>query len=372
MTYGSSGLMRIIFCGMLIMPVSGFAHHSIPGKFDPARPTTLNGIVTYVDWRNPHVHVFINVSDGGDPVNWAVELQSPIDMSQSGWTQNSVQPGDAVTVEGIPARDGSRQIWSNAMFMTATGKKVLEVANTAPIKPLVPRPTPRWPDGRPRLGSARGGTPGYWAFPSATSLVEDGMEVDVDEYGLLANINDAARVAPFQPWALGVYLSRQERFLRDDPMFLMCKPPGGPRQFQEPYGVEFLEDRDHQRIFVNIGSGNHNFRLAYLDGREPVGQVGGDDDNPLYYGRAVGEWDGDTLVLQTSGFNEDFWFSRGGIPHTSQLSMTEQFTRVDFDTLRYEVTIDDPGAYTRPWTATWTLQWVSGDLPFHLCQENRP
>ena len=370
MKYGISGMMVIALCGVLLAPTNGLAHHPIPGKFDPASTATLEGIVTYVDWRDPHAHIFVNV--GTDLTNWAIELPSPIDLQASGWTRESLRPGDAVTVEGITARDGSRQIWSQTLSMTATGRPVLAVRDTSPLKPLVPRPVPRWPDGQARLGSADAGAAGYWAFPSSTSLVEDGRDVEMDEYGLLANINDAARVAPLQPWALGLFKSRQERFLQDDPMYRMCKPPGGPRQFQEPHGIELIEDRRTQRVFVNIGSGNHNFRLLFLDGREAVGQLGGDDDNPLYYGRSVGEWDGDTLVVQTNSFNEDFWFSRGGLPHSNLLSMTEQFTRVDFDTLRYEVTIDDPGAYTRPWSATWTLEWVSGDLPFHLCQENRP
>lgn len=372
MKYRVSALVLVTLWSFTLMSPDAVAHHAITGKFDPQKPMTIAGIVTNVDWRNPHVHVFINVDQGSAVENWAIELASPIDMVRSGWDATSVEPGDGVTVEGILARDGSRQIWSNALWMTATGKAVLEVRNTAPIRPLIPRPVPRWPDGQPKLGPANAGTPGYWAYPSSTSLVEDGADVEVDRYGLLKNINDAGRVAPFQPWARALYVARQERFLRDDPMYLKCKPPGGPRQFQEAYGVEFLEDRARQRVFVNIGSGNHNYRILYLDGREPVGQVGGDDDNPLYYGRAVGGWDGDTLVLEGSGFNEDFWFSRGGLPHTSQLRVTEQFTRVDFDTLRYEVTIDDPGAYTRPWNATWTLQWVSGDLPFDLCEENRP
>ena len=115
--------------------------------------------------------------------------------------------------------------------------------------------------------------------------------------------------------------SRQRRFLQDDPTFLNCKPPGGPRQFQQPYGVQFVEDRERQRIFVLIGGGNNNFRIIYLDGRGHVGQVGGDDDNPLYYGRSVGKWEGDTLVVDTRGFNEDFWFTNGGLPHTDQLQL---------------------------------------------------
>ena len=137
--------------------------------------------------------------------------------------------------------------------------------------------------------------------------------------------------------------------------------------------MQFLEDRERQRIFVLIGSGNNNFRLIYLDGRSHAGQVGGDDDNPLYYGRAVGKWEGRTLVVDTRGFNEDFWFTNGGLPHTEQLRLVERFTRENFDTLKYEVTIDDAGAYTRPWSGGWTLRWVAGqEQPRQLCQENRP
>ena len=85
-----------------------------------------------------------------------------------------------------------------------------------------------------------------------------------------------------------------------------------------------------------------------------MGQVSGDDDNPLYYGRAVGKWEGSTFVADTRGFNEDFWFTNGGLPHTDQLRLVERFTRVDLDTMRYEVTVEDPGAYTRPWSSGWT------------------
>ena len=129
----------------------------------------------------------------------------------------------------------------------------------------------------------------------------------------------------------------------------------------------------HLLSFVLIGGGNRNYRIIYMDGRDQQGQVQGDDDNPLYYGRAVAHWENDTFVVNTTGFNEDFWFSNGGLVHTDQLKLLEKISRPDFDTLKYEVTIDDPGAYTRPWSASWTLRWVAGEeLPRHLCQENRP
>ena len=375
MKFGVQGVLATVLAALMLAIVPGQAHHPISGKFDDTKPTTLTGIVTLVDWRNPHVHVFMNVRDAKQQVeNWAVEIESPIDLQQGGWTKESLQPGDSIRVEGISARNGSRQVWGRSITLTGTGRRVLNVTPTAPPAPLAARPTPRWPDKQPRLGGVSGGASGYWAHPSATALVEDGVTVQMDQWGRLRNVTDAAKVAPLQPWALALYSERQRRFLQDDPMYLNCKPPGGPRQYQQPYGVQFVEDRERQRIFVLVGSGNSNFRIIYLDGRSAAaGQVGGDDDNPLYYGRSSAKWDGDTLVADTRGFNEDFWFTNGGLPHTEQLRLTERFTRTDFDTLRYEVTIDDPGAYTRPWKSSWTLRWIAGEeLPKHMCQDNRP
>jgi hypothetical protein len=216
------------------------------------------------------------------------------------------------------------------------------------------------------------GVGGYWSYPTATALVEQGANVAMNADGLLGNVADAVKVAPLQPWALALYEHRQERQLQDDPTFLNCKPPGGVRYLQSPLGVQLVEDRKSGRVFVLMGSGNRNFRIVFLDGREETGNVRGDDDNPLYYGRSTGHWEGDTLVMETKGFNEDFWFTNGGLPHTNQLVLTERFSRPDFDTLHYEVTVDDPGAYTRPWTASWDLKWVGGEiLPAHFCQDNR-
>ncbi len=373
MKFGATGLLASLLVALVVATSPGLAHHAISAKFDDKKPMTLTGVVTLVDWTNPHDHVFINVRTGTTVANWAVELESPIDLQQSGWNRESVQPGDSITVQGIAARNGSRQAWGNSLVMSATGRRVLNITPANLSAPLASRPTPLWPDGTPRLGPLPGGVHGYWGQPSSTALMEAGVTVPMDAFGLLRNVADAAKVAPMQPWAQALYTERQRRFLQDDPQFLNCKPPGGPRQFQLPYGVQFVEDRERQRIFVLIGSGNRNFRIIYMDGRAQAGQVGGDDDNPLYYGRSVGKWEGETLVVDTRGFNEDFWFTNGGIPHTDQLKLVERFTRTDFDTLKYEVTVEDPGAFTRPWSGGWNLRWVAGqEMPRHLCQDNRP
>lgn len=364
-------VVAIAAAGLLILPLS--AHHEITAKFDPAKAQTLRGIVTNVDWANPHVHIFMNVGTGNNVANWAVELESVVDLQRAGYRRDTVKPGDAITVQGILARNGSRQIWGNSVVLTAGNKRVFNVPDEPQTAPkAAAAPTPRWPDGQPRLGPVTG-TTGYWAKPSMTILAETGTNVRANKNGLLANIADAPKIAPFQQWARDLFELRQRNRLADDPQYLYCLPPGGPRQFQEAYGVQFIEDREHKRIFVFVGSVDRNWRLIYLDGRQQVGQVRGDADNPLYYGRAVGQWEGDTLVVDTKGFNEKFWFSNGGLPHTDKLHLIERFTRTDTNTLKYEVTIDDPGAYTRTWKSEWTLQWIAGEeLPVFFCQDNRP
>jgi hypothetical protein len=360
----------IAAASLLILPLS--AHHEITAKFDPSKTQTLRGIVTNVDWANPHAHIFMNVGTGNNLVNWAVELESVVDLQRAGYRRDTVKPGDSIVVQGILARDGSRQIWGNSVTLATGNRRVFNVPeDTAPPRTAA-APTPRWPDGQPRLGPVSGST-GYWARPSMTILAETGTNVRANKNGLLANIADVDKVAPFQRWARDLFEMRQRNRLADDPQYLYCLPPGGPRQFQEAYGVQFIEDREHQRIFVFVGSVDRNWRLIYLDGREQKGQIRGDADNPLYYGRAVGKWEGNTLVVDTIGFNEKFWFSNGGLPHTDRLHLVERFTRTDMNTLRYEVTIDDPGAYTRTWTSGWNLNWIANEeLPVFFCQDNRP
>jgi len=94
-------------------------------------------------------------------------------------------------------------------------------------------------------------------------------------------------------------------------------------------------------------------------------------ERPSYFGHSVGHWDGETLVVDTVGFNERFWLTREGIPHTEYLHLTERFTRVDFDDLKYEATIDDRGAYTKPWSGGWMIRWSPGEEMYeYMCQEN--
>jgi len=344
--------------------IPALAHHSLAAEYDDKKPLTLKGAVTKFDWTNPHVFVFLDVADpGGGITNWAVEFPSRIELKRDGWTQESIRIGEVVTIDASLARDGSKQ--ANAKVVILSNGKRLNAAPAPFLKVSQPAgPTPRWPDGHPRLGVVPGET-GYWSSTAASILEETGASVRMNSDGLLANIADAGKVAPFQPWAKGLYEYRQKTLLKDDPM-AACLPPGGPRQFQVPYGIQIVEQPEKKRVFAMSGGGNHNWRLINLDARahQP------DDVIPTYYGDSVGKWEGDTLVIDTLGFNERFWFTNGGLPHTESLHLTERLSRPDFNTLKYEVRVDDPGAYTRPWSGSWALQWIPNqEIEEYFCDE---
>jgi hypothetical protein len=225
---------------------------------------------------------------------------------------------------------------------------------------------PRDKDGTIRLDRMPG-EKGYWDMPTATSLVEKGVKVDFAPNGKLKNLADAARVAPFQPWALALYKFRQQNDFVDDPM-KVCIGPGSPRQMMTPGGVRFIHDRNYQRMYLIFGGGNRTWRTIFMDGREPPDP---DEVTATFLGLATGKWEGDTLVATSIGFNTRFWMSNGGLPHTEALKLTERFTRTSKDQLQYEVTIDDPRTYTRPWKAAWTLRWMPGDIQEHFCEDGR-
>ena len=219
-----------------------------------------------------------------------------------------------------------------------------EAPDAAPKSP----PTPRLPDGTVDLGGN-----GVWDLPWIRdfSTIIVGGDDDTD--------------APMLPWTSAMRESNRAGFSVFDPEGV-CLPPGGPRAFATPYPAEMIQHRD--RIIVIYEGGGHVWREIHMDGRP---HPEGDALNPTYFGHSVGHWEGDTLVVDTVGYNEKTWLDYSGHMHTDQLHTLERITRPDRDTLHYEVTITDPGAYSEPWTIAWDIPWSEGqDLAEYICQEN--
>jgi hypothetical protein len=153
----------------------------------------------------------------------------------------------------------------------------------------------------------------------------------------------------------------KERPSKEDPE-ANCLPTGVPRL--APYPWTIAQTRQHTYILFE---GNiHSYRQIFMDGRKHS-----PDPNPTWYGESIGTYEGDTLVIDTIGFNDKFWFDFAGHPHTEQLHTIERYRRTDLGHLEWETTIDDPGAYTKPFTLYGhsTLQ-TDTDLMEYICQEN--
>ncbi len=175
------------------------------------------------------------------------------------------------------------------------------------------------------------------------------------------DINDALKpgeTLPIQPWALKL---TKERLSKDDPEAL-CLPAGVPRQ--APYPWRILQTGTH--MFFLFEGNIHTYRQIFLDGRTHPA-----DPDPTWYGHSVGRFEGDTLVIDSVGFNDRFWFDFAGHPHTDKLHTIERYRRPDSNTLEYEVTIEDPGAYTKPFTLYGRHAYeTSTELMEYICNEN--
>jgi hypothetical protein len=208
-----------------------------------------------------------------------------------------------------------------------------------------PKPAPRDANGRAILGGETPKDTGLW----------------LPVFGILDPILAAPKV-PFQPWAKAIYDDRQKHELEPH---TRCKPSGVARQFLTPYGVEFVDMPELERLFIFDVGGPHTYRTVYMDGRPHPRNL-----TPSFYGHSIGWWDGDTLNVDTIGYNEAFWLDRRGLPHTEALHTLEKFTRVNQAQVKYEVTVDDPGAYTAPWTTTFNLRRENGQELFkYVCQQ---
>jgi hypothetical protein len=118
------GLLAVTF-GLLLGAPAARAHHSFAAEYDSKKPVTLKGIVTKIDWMNPHVYFYLDVTDeSGKVTNWGLEMGPPNGLQRAGWTRNTMKVGDEVVVEGTLAKDGTNQANARSVTMANTGKKL--------------------------------------------------------------------------------------------------------------------------------------------------------------------------------------------------------------------------------------------------------
>ncbi len=228
-------------------------------------------------------------------------------------------------------------------------------------KPNLNAPTPRTADGKPDLS-------GIWLAGNALPCPADLRDGDdclekiplsheaVDfAFSLLAGL-------PYQPWAAALVKQREADHSKDDP-HARCLPPNFPRAFAFPHLQKLIQIPG---LLAILDEFNASYRQIFTDGR-PLPE----DPQPSWNGYSSGKWDGDTLVVETIGFRDDLWLDMKGNPMTSAARVTERFRRPNYGRLEIEVTVNDPKAYTKPWTvALKQVIKLDTELVDEICLEN--
>jgi len=168
---------------------------------------------------------------------------------------------------------------------------------------------------------------------------------------------------PLRPWAAELLKQRKEQNSKDNPD-AHCLPMGLMQFHEHPQPRKIVQTPD---LIVILYEGNAGVRQIFTDGRALPNK----DAQPWWYGYSTGKWEGDTLVVETSGFRDDGWLDIWGSPLTDAAKITERFQRLNYGTLRIDVTIDDPKAYTQPFTVRVNQRIVlNNELIEFICAEN--
>ena len=232
------------------------------------------------------------------------------------------------------------------------------VPRTPDGKPNLSAPAPRTADGKPDFS-------GLWEMDPRDLGGEPGNTIGLgDELVSREMINIGARLAgglPYQPWAAQLVKTRSAENTHDP---LSNGLPVGPVRLHTYAALRKMIQVPGLLVILNeIGA---SYRQIFTDGR-PLPA----DPNPAWNGYSTGKWDGDALVVQTNGLRDGLWLDFRGSPLTEVAKITERFRRVNFGRLEIEITVDDPKAYTRPWTVTLNQEIVlNTDLLDKIMNEN--
>ena len=220
-------------------------------------------------------------------------------------------------------------------------------------KPNFSAPAPRTADGKPDLS-------GLWEpMGEASSSFAGATGRDPQFADIGQEFKDGL---PFQPWAADLVKARRAEQNKDDPDS-HCQPLGAIKMHLHPYPRRMIQTPG---LLVILFERNTEYRQIFTDGR-PLPA----DPQPGYNGYSTGKWEGDALVVETVGFKDGTWLDVSGTPLTSAAKVTERFHRPNFGRLEIEITIDDPKAYTKPWTIHVNQSLAADtDMLEFVCLEN--
>jgi hypothetical protein len=254
-----------------------------------------------------------------------------------------------------------------ALILTvAVAMQLSAQTKAAPAKPAPPKSAvPRAANGKPDLtGVWQSGTTtrGTWEEANAGDGLGGSGTNPLAPSVQPSTVRPTREPAPYQPWAAKKVLESYNNRAIDDPSAL-CLPPGIPRgTILGLFPIQIVQTPQQVIVLYEYMSA---FRVVPMNTKHP------DDLEPSYWGDSVGRWEGDTLVVDATSFNDKTWLIGAGTFHTESLHVTERFTRVDKDQINYDVVMEDPNVLTKPWPYHSTMMLREGTrLHESVCAEN--
>jgi len=237
------------------------------------------------------------------------------------------------------------------------------VPRTADGKPNLIAPAPKDADGHPDFS-------GIWLSGNINCRNQNqdpetlvcGSELPFGKEGFNMGVSLQGGL-PYQPWLAALVKERTANKGKDDP-HIICMPDTFLRDYSLPHLMKFVQTRG---LLVMLNELNATYRQVFTDDRPlPV------DPNPSWQGYSSGKWDGDTLIVKSNGFRDDLWIDNAGSVISSAAKVEERFKRLDYGHMDIQVTVDDPKAYTRPWTVTLHQRLaLNTELVDEICIENQ-
>jgi hypothetical protein len=343
--------------GALLLTTAAAHHGSSP--YDNSVTRTVIGTVTNFQFTNPHVLIYVDVEEeNGEVVNWSGELTSPNRLARAAggasgnvkWSRDILVPGDVIELSGNPARNGAPSLRLRRVI-DANGIAIVGEPNGA----VAVTPAARLAsEAVVASDGGSGNLSGVW------------MRADAEPY---ANYAFSEELPPMTDWAQERYQAAKPTFGENgvtvadtnDPVY-QCLPPGTPRIYFHPRPFEIIQTPG--RVLISYEY-QQLLRAIYTDGRPHRSDLA-----PSWMGDSTGHWEGETLVVESVNFNENTWIDRRGVPHSDQLRVEERLSLNADGQLIVDVLVEDPVAFTEPWTGRKIYDPVDWTIEEFVCLDN--
>jgi hypothetical protein len=324
---------------LLVVASPSLAHHSKFVYFDPSKSVMLEGEISLVQWRNPHVEFKLAVKDNsGNDVTWTLETHSVSILRRMDLSRDVIEVGDTVRVVGWQAKRGGEELFISNMLLPNGREIIFDPGSKPQWSDNVEGDHSGWMITEESLGDSDKDAEGIFHVGS-TSLVGGDGNFLYENYDF--------------PLTKGAAAARAEFDMYTHPIIGTCVFKGMPTIMEQPYPMQFA--KSHNLILMHMEEGDTVRVFDMTPGATTANR------KPTKLGHSVGKWEGDTLVVTTTGSNWPL-VDLTGVPNTVDAVYLERFTpSADGKRLDYTLTITDPGIFTSPPTFSKSWLWVPGE-----------